>query len=512
MKLLMNEFGIHGSPTEVLLDHAGEQLAFNIALFDKMSFSGGFDIFEEINGYWSRLPVTEQDKIFIIYKKIKDVFDSVWDMSELTRQLYVLVKELYDHHELTDIRHWMDFHSNLVLPDGLRDSFLTSQETSSTRERTYLKDDYKWLVTMTIALRAMIPIWGEFIARTRKETGTVFKEYYAFQLLAYSNIAKSEPMERLRVYVEHSMATDKSMSAAILGGISSEDFPTWVLGLVVVRRLTVGDVRGVETNSSLVTFIYKFIGQKVKGHDNSFIGLVKEKVVEGQGQEGENNLSKLEGYKIKQEFPAGDIAIIGFYLQNPLNIAKMICPEIDPELVLQSIVNVQSLDVEQIWKPQTVLMQWVLSSVIPPRGLLHISKALSLNAMGVTSALLWHRGHYELAGLLSATEQLNQEELLLGGTDSRARITREQMEQLDVLYPFSRKPVGKQKVIKRLNPAAEAIDSVASMFSGHDWKLTLPSEMIEKITGNPNNRRYATPYDIKIKLAKLAIELASRTF
>jgi hypothetical protein len=510
--LLINKLGIQGAPTGVILEHNGEHVLWNIALFDKMSFSGGFDIFEQINGYWGHLPKANQDKIFDIYKRIKDTFDSVWDTSELTRQLYVLVKELYDNHELPDIKHWMDFHSTLVLPMGLRDIFTESHETPGTRERTYLKDDYKWLVTLSIALRAMIPIWGEFISRTKKETGTVFKEYYAFQLLAYSNIAKSEPMERLKVYVKHSLPADKSKSAAILGGISSEDFPIWVLALVAIRRLSVGDVRGIDTNSSLVTFIYKYIGQKVNGHDNAFIGIVKEKITEGQGTEGENNLSKLEGYKQKQEIPAGDIAIISYCLQDPIALAVKICPDINIELVEQALIAVKSLDIEQIWKSQTTIMQWVLKSVIPPRGILYINKTLSLNAMAVTVALLWHKGHYELAGLVSAIEQPNNTELSIGGTDSRARITKEQVEQLDVLYPFSRKPIGKQKVIKRINPAAASIDSVAVLFSIHDWRLILPGNMVEKITGNANSRRYSTPYNIKILLASLVITLANRTF
>ena len=76
----------------------------------------------------------------------------------------------------------------------------------------------------------------------------------------------------------------------------------------------------------------------------------------------------------------------------------------------------------------------------------------------------------------------------------------------------ARRPTGKQKVIKRTNPTAEAIDSMSSLFSEHDWKLTLPPEWVAQITGNKNNRRFAVPHDIKIKLATLSIALAQRTF
>lgn len=514
MELVINRVTADGTPSEANLKHGNESIPWNIALFDKMSFNGDFDIFAEINGYWSHLPKANQDKIFDIYRRTKEVFNSVYEKKELTHQLHGLVKELYTYHELADIKHWKDFQSNLVLPDGLRDQFSTSHETPGTRERTYLKEDYHWLVTLSIAIRPMIPIWGQFIAHTKKEAGTTFKEYYALDLLSQANIYRSEPMERLRVYVTHSIPADKSLASAILGGLSSEDVPVWMLGLVVIRRLSVGDVRGIDPTSSLVTFIYKYIGQKIKGHDNSFIGMVKEKPFEAHGQEGEANLSRLEGYKVKQEIAAGDIAVIAYYAQDVDNLAKLICPDIDLALVRMSEQSVAILATEQIWEPQIVLMQWVLKqkNALPPRGLLHLPKTDILRCMAVTQALLWHRGHFELAALLSATEQSNADELQLIGTDSRSRIPKEMLEEIEALYPYSRRPTGKGKVIKRINPAEEAITSMDKLFTERAWILTLPPDWVMKITGNRNNRRWAVPQDIRTKLAALIISLANRTF
>ena len=503
--------GIDGTPNVALMIHNSEELSFNIALFDRMSYSGGYQIFEQINGYWSYIQPSVQDKIFNIYKQIREVYDSVWDVNELTIRLHALVKELFELHLLDDIHHWTWFHSNALLPDGLRESFKDSHETPGTRERTYLKDDYKWLVSLSISLRIMIPIWGEFIARTKKNN-TVFKEYYAFLLLSHSNLINSEPMERLRVYVEHSLPADKSISSAIYGGIDSGEFPTWVLGLVTVRRLSIGDVRGVDPTSSLVTFIYKYIGQKVKSHDNSFIGRVNDKRSDSESSDSENNLSKLEGYKIKQAIPAGDIAIISYYLENTHNLAIRVCPDIDLNLVDITIQSVKVLENKQIWTPQRTLAQWVMKKVIPPNSLLHIKKIQVLDVLGIATAVLWHKGYFELAGLLCAINQDNTTELSIGGTDSRSRITKEQLEQLEIYYPYTRKPVGKQKILKKINPAVESIESTATMFSEHDWILTLPGYMVEKITGNGNNTRYSVPFNIKNTLCDLALSLAKREF
>ena len=78
------------------------------------------------------------------------------------------------------------FHGSdtIHIPVRLEDTFVHSDERPMTRDKTYTKPDYVKLIGLTLALRPMIPIWGEFIERTHKETGTSFKEYYAYLLMA----------------------------------------------------------------------------------------------------------------------------------------------------------------------------------------------------------------------------------------------------------------------------------------------------------------------------------------
>jgi hypothetical protein len=512
MKLEIDKLSALGTPTTAIISHGERAIYWNVALFDKTSYSGDFDIFEQINGYWASLPMPRQDAIFAVYQQIREAFDTIWDTNELTMKLYQLIHDLYELHPLKELGHWLYFHGNLSMPASVRNSFDENNDGSVRRETTYVAPDYRELVALSVGLRVMIPIWGVFISHTKGTVGNAFKEYYAYQLLTHTNLIHSEAMDRLRVYVERSLPADKSKSAAILGGLSSEDFPIWMLGLVLVRRLSIGDVRGLDPKSNLITFIYKYIDQKAKGSDNSFVGVVKEKKVEGVGQEGENNLSKLEGYKIKQEIPQGDIAILSYPVQDAFRVAQKICPDIPAELIKQSLESTQALGNSQIWHPQTTLAQWVLAPAIPPRGMLHLSKQLTVYAMAAAQACLWHRGHHEIAALMTALEQDNRDAQQLPGTDSRARIQKEQLELLDKLYPYSRKLTGKKQAPKKANPAVEAIDSISTSLSQHAWRLTLPADWVQQITGNKNNRRYSVPADIKIKLANLAIAIAQRSF
>lgn len=534
MKLEIEKLTVsaQGTPTTAITSHKGEEIRWNVALFDKTSYEGDFDIFEQINGYWASLPMPQQDAIFDVYKRTYyDAFGALWDTSDLTMALYKLVAELYTLMPLEQVKHWLEFHGNLVIPSSLKESYQAAPEKSSTRERTYTVEDYRWLLALAVAVRAMVPVWGEFIKRTQREKGTSYKELYAYELLARSNLENSPAMEKIKIFVKGSLPQDKSFAPANYDGLSSEDVPTWMLGMVLVRRLTVGDVRGLDPNSHLVTFMYKYIDQKAKGHDTSFIGQVRDKLVDGSSQDGENNLSKLEGYKIKQAIPAGDTSIISFCMEDPYRVARCVKPDIDLQLVEQSLEAVKVLSEHQIWPPQITMTQWLLKPAIPPRGILHLKtvsesgefqhKELTLRAIAVAQALLWHRKHYQLAALISAIEQDSSDAQQLAGSESRARVTAAQLIELERLFPFSRRAPGKSrsmdkttagKAPRKNTAGSDSVDSVSNSLSEHAWRLTLPTDWVAQVTGNKNDRRYYVPHNIKVLLADLAIQTAQRSF
>lgn len=522
LELILNRVGVIGNAkTAARMTHKGEVLEWNVSVIDKTGRANAeFDIFAQLNGYWRSLPVATQDKIFAVYVHIKDIFTSVFGSSDqLTAALYEPVAELLSYHDIKEMRHYLDFHETLYIPDSVKEDFRESPDKPGTRDRTYTREDYRWLLAMTISLRSMVPVWGEFIHRTEKEHGATYKEYHAVRLLERSAIVTQmqpfangikHPMEKLRLFVESSLPPDKSRAAAIIGGLSSEDFPFWILSLVIVRRLTVGDIVGSDPQASLVPFIYKYIQGKVKGHDNNFIGMVKEKTIEGQGQESENNLSKLEGYKIKQEIPAGDIAIIRHAITAPHRLAQAVIADIDLSLVDLSLASVQALQHEQIQKPQITLLQCVMKTAIPTRGWPHMEKQWVIQGLGVAQAILWWRGYFELAGLLTAIARTGNEAMSLMDTGQRKRIPKEMIEELSLLYPFPRRFGGKSKPGKTpASPAHVAIELLEEEFSAYDsWRLTLPSAWIAQLTGNPNDPWYVVGSEIKTKLAQLFIALA----
>lgn len=501
--------------TVAILRHKNKELKWNIKLIDKASIKPDVDIFHQINGFWAKGIAEEKlDQIFEVYERIHTTFDEIWETEDLARALLPLVAELCSYHQLDDVRKWMDFYSDIHMPQNLNDEFSDAHSSIGTRDRTYLREDYKQLVTLSIVLRPMLLVWGEYVFRTEKEHGTNWKEYKAFELLAQSYIleeGKCYPMERLRRYVELSLPTVKEFDSAILDGLSTEDFSTWILALVTIRRLAIGDISGTDPDFNLVAFIYRYVGQKVKGHDHSFMGMVKPKIPESQSGDSENNLSKLEGYKIKQEIPEGDIADVEHYISDMQALAIRVCPSMTDHLGLlqESITSVKQMASEQIWEPQLTLIQWTLAEAVSPRAFPYLSKKSVLEAMAVAQAVLWHREHYELAGLMTAVAQSNQQELQLTGVIPQARIPTTMVDELNRLYPHPRRQSGKQKSQKEKNVAVLNIDTTTKQFRENEWRLTLPNKWLSKIVQNTSDRRYAVPYDVKIKMAKLAIEIAT---
>lgn len=496
---------------EALIEHNGEKIKWQLSFFDRKVFAN-FDIFEHTNKYLATLTEQKQTEIFNIYRNIRAIFDNSLDRHSLTTDLFNTVASLLNTHEFSDVHHWMLYHSGVHFSHNFDSEYINSVDKAGSREQTYLRSDYTNLVTLTFILRLMIPVWSEFVIRTKQETGTIFKEYYAYQLIGKSNLIHSPAVEKLTTFIEFSVSPDKTKSAAIIDGISTEDFPIWILGLVLVRKLCIGDIRGLDPDNHLITFIYNFISQKVKGIDNNFSTIIKDKIFDNGNGSDEVNLSQLESYKVKYEIPPGDIILLEYALNDPMEYVLKLAPTIDLKMVKKAIETSHILNSNLIMEPQIVLLQWVFKPIISPRGLLHLSKSTIVKALGVCQAILWHRGHHVLSGLSTAIVNDNPHDIQTSGVDSRARITKELIDELTLYYPFTKRSGTKIKQGKPINQAIASIDEIVDYFSNYSWNLTIDQTFIPTINQGSTNRRFYISHDIKIKLAELIVELAKRSY
>ncbi len=496
---------------EVEISHKGEVVSFIVSSFGRANFTQEFDIFQHLNTYLLTMTEQELDFIFSIYVKIRNEFDYAFNKTDLVLRVNSLAIQLTTAINLDRVHDWVLFKSDIIVPSTIEAEYTYSVDRQGSREQTFTRSDYNKLIALTIVVRSMIPVWGEFIYQTKKDSGNLFKEFYALQLLNNAPIMHSPPMEKLNVYIEHAVGKDKFGAASIIGGISSEDFPFWMLALVIIRRLCTGDIRGLDPMANIITYIYTFVVQKIQPSDISAENNIKEKTTFSQDSTMDDKISTLERYRIRHNISIGEIVELAFSIRDLHSIARRLSPSISPELVDRSIASAQQLMAAELLEPQTTLLGWVFKPVISPNGFLYLDKSIVVNCLGVLQAILINNNFSYLALLATGFANIGDEEVYLSSTESRARLLKEQVARLDELYPFQQTSGAKKAQGKSINPAIIAIDNITDGFSMYSWSITADTELVEKILGNRNTRRIGIPYDIKIQLANLVMAIGSRT-
>jgi hypothetical protein len=504
MKMYVDPLSMKTTTAQVVLEHNEQKIYWYVSTLNKSVFETD-EVCKHINEFWARLPGYKQQLIFNVYEEIKEALQNIYDTTQLITSLIPLVTRLYEEHSMQDLSTWISFHSDIVLPSDMVDNYIESDDDVRTREKTYVKEDYKGLILLSLALRPMIPIWGEFIYKTRPDTGTGFKEFYAVKLINKTHLMESEPMVKLRTYVSHNIKADKPMFSNILNSVGTEDFPLWLLSHVLVRKLCISDLSCTNNETTLISSIFNFISQKVMGNPpSSLADMVSSKDFNRSSSNDENNISRLEAFKIKQKIAPGDIAVIEHVLGDPLHIAKSINPFVSEQLLNEFLSASGALNIHEISLCQVVLSQYILKKVIPPRGLMHVSKQKVINAIAISQSLIWDK-YKPIAAMMSAIVT-GEGELQTSGIDSKVRIPPELMKELERVFPYTKVSISKKKG-KVQNNVLSSIDEISSLLSARDWTLTLPDHMVEQVTGQPNLRRYSCPHDIKILLAELILDI-----
>lgn len=495
------------NPPELSITHKEETLKFNVVSFMRKSFVK-FDVFEEINQYWATLSAESQTDLFNRFKNVKTAFDESWGSNQLSSSLNTAVVELMDFYDLGNVEYWLTYKSNVTFPANQEAEYVVDIDKRGNREKTYIKSDYRKLVVVSLLFRTMIPVWGEYIARTRHETGTVFKEYYAFQLLNGSKIMECEAMDKLRLYIEQVVGPDAFNINTVMGGISSEDFPVWMLGLVSVRRLCIGDIRGVDQQSNLVTFIWAFITQKVASPENNTATAMKDKSLTNTGGDAENKLSMLERFKVTQSISIGEVGEINHAVSNYKELAFKLSDSMTVELFNECIATAHLLNNKRLLDPQMSIARWVLSPVISPRGLMYLPKETIVNCLGLCQAVLLSKGHYYLGLMVTAYANVNDNEISLSGVDTRARIPKEMSDEISRYFPYTKMSGNRKTQLKITNMAIQSIDLLVNDLSSVEWVMSASPKHIALYFGQNQTKRIPVIHEIKIEIAKLILEIA----
>lgn len=466
----------------------------------------------DINGYWASKSEEWQSDAFDCYYRILKVIDNTRDGASLSPALVPLVAELMDvYHDLDDVADYMQ-DVKLVYPPSVPE-FFDSAQGRHHRVLTYTKKEYFGLACLTVALRAMLPVWTGYRAALPKdmERSRVYIELEILRTLRNSRMSEHEYMQRLGEYVGgvYNTIDHSSEISSIVNGICTEEIPNYLFASAICNKLTTTMLNApADSNTSLVTAMYT----KVKQDAQHLADKLGTKVLirsDNRMGEDDDKIGYFESFSARQRV-ANDI-IIGnqVYLYRQQKVRQDLDPDIPKALVatcLDSFIkmgkDVPILGGDNRLPLHQTLVQWVLSPIVMPRAIPNINRKAMLRAMAVTQAALFTWGFKELALLLSTRVRDDDEfqpvEIL--------QFTGKGKQALDSQYQFSRPmdtSTGKTKNARPVSGGYASVESYADLLVSVPLEIVATDEL--KLALQYNEKIPVVAPNVRYSLAELLI-------
>lgn len=513
------------------------------------------DIFYYLNGYWESLPLSVKGKIFDLYNKIKIAVDENETLSGLDKAIIPLINDLMSYHKLNDIEQWLMHSSDVTIPTTLPESF-SRGAVQGTADKTYTKHDYIKLVTYSVGVRAMVPIWSEYIRIVREAIGDNFIDMHALELLDGTGYLTCEAYDRLIQYVKAFISEEDNLASAVLDRVGREDFPTWAASTTIIRRIAMTDVRGwsttVRSNNKplLLTTLHKYVSSRIKHYDSYFLGKIRnaEESRAASNRGGDDNTSLLEGFKERPRNSDGEIVEkmifwqgvmdymlkpnerVPFCLLSPIKGDGIVSH--DP-VVLKKFAELfrryKNLEAGRMgvmksyggagvyiihdW--QAALANLVLYSqgtervYMNARTLDDADRTVGFDALIMACSWLWVNGFRDIAVLLSCYES---HEIIdqFGGMQFQP-VSNKTMEALNYTYPYKllqRGSSSKSQPVE-VNAGLQAIDAIIKEMTTYYLHSHLPLRELAAIFPERANTSATDvvefPYNLRERLAQLAV-------
>lgn len=498
--------------SKINVEHRGETLEFDGSVYQQAFKKGTYEPFQQINKYWSRNDVQWQDRLFDLYLRAKNIFNEVFQVNTLILELRPIVREMIEMHDTEDFERWTRYHGGVWIPEDLDVEYNYSPDRPGSREQTYLVDDYWELVFMVIKLRSIAPLWGEFVEITKKKSGPNFRDLNTYYTIKKSSIETCPAMVRLNHYVAKNVKQDDINIRSSIDGIGSDIFQTNLVSNILVRWLSIASLTRDPSQTHLVQVVHKALRNRLSQND-SHQNAILEKVNPNEGDDGEDSSSRVEKYKNKPLVAPGEFTAIEKWTEFSQTIARrlLLKDELSKEEIKginEAIECAERMDVHVMEECQLHLIRWVVSPIVSSRSLWDINKFSILNLAGIAQYVLWNTGFKDLAGIPTA-RSMNSEGYGVYGSESRAHIPKDIVDQINTYYPFyKRHPV--RKTVKPVNDAIEEIMALSQELSDHTWFLNLTDAQLAELRGSAANKTYRVGYDIRIRLAEYAIHSQKR--
>jgi hypothetical protein len=518
MRLTVSGFQGNGF-TEVTAEHWGESLKFTTKIYSKVQLSEPQRIFKEINLYWETQKAVDLNIIWDCYKRIHEIMNMSLDPAKVTESISHYVGVMYKHMAMNGLRRWLTTIGNLFIPADVAQT--TTSDSRYDPKQTYLEHEYINLATVSLALRPMIPIFGEYLESSSSLTTN--KETEALGLMYECEVVNwpqnetgptgelvESAFDKLEGYVQFCVDKEPTTLARLWGSKGTVDVPVHMRSKVLVRRLTIVPLDD-PTSFSIVANSWRYVLSLIDPAARTTADRVADKKPESGGDD-EDKTSFMEAHKTKHRVPPGDIVAFDSDTKDYQKLALKVDPTIDMKKLDQCITAMNKTLPLAINPHQIKLAQWVMAAAFPTRAFYHIKPISVKRLLATTQALLWHWGFIDIAVFLQV-DLLKQgdsaSQFQLGNTRTNSRIPTRYKEDLDKYYPHQKAPqyTGAGVPTNQENMASMAIATATASIHASNWVYKGPNALFKEsgqVVGGPI---LVIPQTIKATLAELVIHL-----
>lgn len=509
--------------TQISVSHKGKVIEWSARAYSKVKLADPTRVFLEFNEFLESVDEVAHDKLFACYESSKALFEMGFDPSHITASLIHHINEIYKHLPLNKMRRWLLTIGNIHIPPEIQDT-ITTDSRYNKREQTYLKNDYINLSTIALALRAVLPIWGEFMDQGTDQD--LYKENEVVGLVAATGLAHWPALEtndvgedvhtvfdKLESYIRFCVEEEEITLGRLWSGMSTVNIRQLLHSKVMVRRLTIVPLND-PTSYSIVANIYRYVGSNLNPTERSTSDRVNAKQPERAGGDDEDNTSFIESHKTKGRVSPGDIVAYNLDALDYELLAENIDPTICKTKLARCIDCISQVSSSEIRPHQILIAQWVMAKAFPSRAFYHVDKLPVNYLLATTQALLWHWGYVDTAIFMQVVPLYhgdNQIASPLGQLRIGSRIATRYRPLLDDLFPhmkYHRVPQSGEAP-KPENRAAVAINSANHSIRSTNWEFKGPMEMFHEAGQVAQNRVLILPQNLKHSITEVVMHLAN---
>jgi len=423
----------------------------------RKSFSRIEDPLEVVNKFMLSVTDVDQKACFEILKAINTYILTYHNRDALKPYLKRQLTALLSLPSFTPamVEKWCI--ENITVPVTVKKTYI-KKENRTTREQTYLHDEYIELAVLTVISKIFLPVVSSFIREIKKLIGDKKKELEVLDILP-TVLKRYNGYTRLFKYVEVNIADGGiSLDNIVKHKLHSAMIPKWVFSLLVVKRLVSATILDVGGRIHLVTYTYNNLSSKVKVNERTAV--IREKhLISGDDGDG---TTTLESFRVKDHSDLVTRVVTNHALKESYIMQHT--GHLFNKTAYAGLKK-QLAQTDIYISPTHIAILAIVFYKLIPYGAYATADREDIKTLCLIAHMLLRDKYTLIAGLCIST-------IVIDSTTGipipptypvRSRLSPEQTLQLITKYPATRSPLPKDNLI------IKHIDSLSKDIISHDW-------------------------------------------